>query len=1390
MTFRETMFTAIARPFGSGVLFFTVYPRASEEERPMLNRFSNAPASPSTRWRRTLALGIMGAAGLLWGRQASAQVNVTQYHYDSSGTGQNLGETTLTPDNVNPTQFGKLFTDAVDGFVYTQPLYLSGVMTASGPHNVVYVGTTHDSVYAFDADDGGLLWQRSFINSAAGIIPVPTPDLYPTGGVGFVTGIPDIRPEIGITGTPVIDYNPDTGAGTLFVVTKTRETRGTVFHYVQKLYALDVGTGADRIPGGKLIGDSSYNISDGSFVSHDPANPCVPGTGDGSINGMSCFHGRRNNQRMGLALFNGVVWITFSSHGDQGPYHGWVLGYDEATLNLVAKLNTTPNGGLAGIWEGGGAPVFDAAGNMYLVTGNGTFRTDPGPNPPAAVNYGETNIKLSTTPDSNGVLPVLDFFVSFEQQALNNGDVDQGSGGITILPAGYVVQTGKRGKIYVMDPTNLGGYRHGTGCDQEPVLETCDNTLEHSPNGTVRGGSYSTPAVFFNGSNTHLYYGGNGDNIKQFRLDPDTGLISDFTPFTQSDHAFGFTGVTPTISANGSDSGILWGLDVSGFGPPQRQQPSPTILFAYDASDLSHLLYSSDTSSQRDQMGDGVKFNTPTVANGRVYVGTQGTCQETDKTANCGTLEVFGLFPDVTSAPSAPSGLSAMTGPPFPAAPSITLTWTNNADNATGVIIERSINGTTFAPVAQVGRNRNTFTDTNVLPATTYFYRVRATNQLGDSTTTNVASATTHVAGSVVTTFDIFDSAVNLHFTQSSPAGGHYDVQRSTDGTSFSTVGSVPASTTSFVSFTDTGLAFGTYFYRVITVAGSDSAMSNTTTATVGPVNVTHGSGFANHADLTANGNTTFPSNTIQLTDGMNGEAGTVFTNTAVGIRRFTSSFTIQQSGIADGMAFIIQSNSSTALGNGGGGLGYSGIGNSVAIKFDLFNHGHGGYTTGLYVDGHNPDTPSAGEADISLNGTCLDLHGTTKVDLSYDSSTNKKLIETLTDVNNPSCVITIDDYPPVDIPAHVGSDTAFVGFGAGTGGLASTNVVKFWTLTSDESGFPPRKPSNLQVTNITPTDPTHVTISLAWKGNNAYTATGYRLERSINGGAFAQIGGDLPVSQTSFNDANLAAPGNYAYRVRSFNATSQSTNAPSDAGLCTPVGAGGGLDHSTGFACNGDLDTNGSTRYATISTPQFTGTAARLTDGGGGEAGSIFTVNRLDITHFHTSFVFRIHDPANADGMCFVIQGNDPFQLGFSGGGLGYGSDSRTGPIGIPKSLCVKFDIFDNAGEGVNSTGLFLDGRSPTNPERDSPDVLVNLDGTTINLRSQDRFQVDLMYDGTTLTEKITDLDSGAAPFTTSYTVNIPAHVGGNTGFIGYTGGTGGLTATQDVQKWTFQNP
>jgi hypothetical protein len=1334
----------------------------------------STPSPCALRKLRRGVLGIIGASTLLWGQQADAQVNVTTYHYDTASTGQNLSETTLTPLNVNATQFGKLFSYPVDGFAYAQPLYLTGVFVPGrGLRNVVFVATEHDSVYAFDADNpnpstgGGKLWQRVFINPAAGITTVPTLEVYPN--VNF----PDIRPEIGITGTPVIDYDAPSGRGTLYVVVKTREVRvegeQTNRHYVQKLYALDVGTGADTIAP-RLIGDTIFNGS-GPYT-HAPENPCVTGTGDGSQAGKVCFNSLRQMNRSALALLNGVVYTVYASHGDNGPYHGWVLGYGATDLHSVVTFNTTPNGGLGGIWEGGGVPVFDANSNAYVVTGNGTFSTSPD----GTRNFGESVIKLSPDGTEAG-MSVTDFFTPYEQAVLNQSDIDQGSGGITLLPdqpgphPHLLVQTGKRGKIFLLDRDNLGQYRRGPGCFQEPVLETCDNPVQFTPSGTVAGGSYGTPSYFNNGTNHYIYYGGNGDAIKQFGINPATGTL-DLPPFSQSTANFGFTGVTPTISASGTSNGIVWGLNVNGYGIPARPIASQTILFAYDAADLGTLLYTSDLTGHRDRMGNAVKFNTPTVANGHVYVGTQTT------------LDVFGLFEPASFVPFAPSNLMAATGPPAPAPPSIVLTWTNNAFNATGVVIQRSLNGTDFMTLTTVGRDVNTFTDTGTGTgaSTTYFYRVMATNQIGDSAPSNTASARTHIGPPALQVDDIFDTRVVLTWTAT--ANLSYRIDRSTDGISFDVRDTVAASET---KFTDMVPGFGTFLYRVTALnTDGDHADSNITSATVGPVDVRHEGGFATHADLTANSNdgrSIFESNRLRLTDGQNSEAGSVFTNSQVGIRRFTTSFTFQaQPGtvpMADGLTFIIQGRSPMALGAGGGGMGYQGIGNSVAIKFDLFNHGHGGYSTGLYVDGHSPDTPGAGEAVISLVGTGIDLtsgHPFT-VDLRYDG---RNLVETITDTITHAS-FTMDDYPPVDIPARVNSDTAFVGFGAGTGGFNAIQDILSWTFTADETGLPPRRPTSVSVSKIEQVDPTHFDITLGWKGNNAYTATGFRLERSTDGATFDQIGGDLPITQTSYTDANLTQ-GAYFYRLRSFN---PSGNSAYTAVLCVPLAAAGEIDHLTGFACHGDLASNGNASFA--------GTFARLTDGGASEASSVFTLGKFDITHFTTSFALRIHDPANADGMTFVIQGNDPNQLGGPGGGLGYGSDTRGGPRGIRNSIAIKFDIYDNQGEGPNSTGLFGDGRSPTLPERDSGDILVDLTSTSIDLHSQHVFQVDLTYDGTTLTETITDTTTMNS-FTTMYgsadsPLNIPASVGGNMAFIGFTGGTGGLTATQDVQTWTFKN-
>jgi hypothetical protein len=517
-------------------------------------------------------------------------VNVLTYHNDNLRTGLNNHETILNLNNVNPTSFGKLFTDPVDGYVFAQPLYLSHVAIPSrGFHDLVFVATEHDSVYAFDAESGALIWHDTFINPQAGITTVPT------GDVGS-----NIFPEIGITGTPVIDAS----AGTLFVVATTKEARPDGIHYVQRLHALDVATGVDKLSP-PVIGDTKFDGTNYIYVS----GPSVPGFGDGSVGGRVFFNALRESQRPGLLLLNGTVYIGWASHGDHGPYHGWVLGYTASTLQPVsgAIFNTTPNGGLGGIWMSGAALAADAQGNIYFATGNGTFDVNTG-----GIDYGDSMVRLST----QSGLSVADYFTPFDQDSLNNTDTDLGSGGVLLLPdqpgkhRHLLVQADKQGIIFLVDRDNMGHFN-----------STTDNIVQELPAGTLTG-AWSSPA-YFNGT---IYFNGQGDFLKAFDLFASNKLST--IPVSQAGTGFGYPGATPSISSNGNQNGIVWSLQVDAFG-----SGGPAVLHAYDASDVSRELYNSSQAGARDQAGPAVEFTVPTIVNGHVYVGTGNG------------LTVYGLLP-------------------------------------------------------------------------------------------------------------------------------------------------------------------------------------------------------------------------------------------------------------------------------------------------------------------------------------------------------------------------------------------------------------------------------------------------------------------------------------------------------------------------------------------------------------------------------------------------------------------------------------------------------------------------------------------------------------------------------------------------------------------------
>ena len=350
-----------------------------------------------------LVVGL-GASGV-----AGAQVNVTTGHNDIGRTGQNLNETILTTSNVNSTQFGKLFSQPVDGQISAQPLYLSGITVNGAVHNVVFVATENDSVYAFDADNNGAanstpLWQAPLLSPAYGAAPNATP-LTSTE-----VGTNDIAPILGITGTPVID--PSTG--TLYVVSISLEN-GAALH---RLHALSVYTGAEKFGGPVVI------------------TATVPGTGNGSVNGSLTFDSLWQNQRAGLLLLNGIVYVAFASNADNGPWHGWIMGYNAATLQQTGVFCGSPNGLGTGFWMSGDGlpadqldPVNHPFGRIIVPTGNGD--ADPSIPYNSSMDFGESILDLDLT---NGVPTVTDEFTTYQWQALNAEDLDVGSGGSPSCP--------------------------------------------------------------------------------------------------------------------------------------------------------------------------------------------------------------------------------------------------------------------------------------------------------------------------------------------------------------------------------------------------------------------------------------------------------------------------------------------------------------------------------------------------------------------------------------------------------------------------------------------------------------------------------------------------------------------------------------------------------------------------------------------------------------------------------------------------------------------------------------------------------------------------------------------------------------------------------------------
>ena len=1045
----------------------------------------------------------------------------------------------MTPANVNSTSFGKYFSYALDGYVFAQPLYMSGLSIAGGTHNVVFVATEHDNVYALDADHNRTLWKASMLDTAhgaaAGATTVPSSDL----------GNSDIAVEVGITSTPVID--PVTN--TLYVVAKSKESGA----YLWRLHALDLATGAEK-PNSPVV-----------------ISGAVAGTGVGSVNGVIAFASKVQSNRESLLLLNGQVYFGYASYGDHGvngvhdAYHGWVFAYDAATLKQTGIYTPTPKGDAGGVWEAGAGLAADTivtSGRIFLATGNGSL--DAKPPFTNGQDYGDSVIRLTL---NNGAMQVSDDWTPFDQAHLNSGDLDQGSGGVLVLPdqpgshVHELIQAGKNGRIEVLDRENLGGYN------------TTSNNIVQEISGQI-GKLWGTPAYW----NGNVYFGGSGAQMKQYTLS--NGRLST-SPVASSTSSFGFPGPSPVISSSGASNGIMWAIRADAFATK-----GPAILYAFDATNISHQLYSTTQDSARDFAGPAVKFTVPLVADGKVFVGTQGE------------VDVYGLLAN------APATAAAPTFSPAPGKYAATQNVTLSSATS-GATIYYTTSGS--APTTASSRYQGPI----AIGANTTLRAIAVAPGLETSS----LCRGTYTIGAAAPTF--------------SPSPGTYASAQN-------------------VSLSDTASGAAIYY----TTNGSTPTTAST--KYVGPIAV----------------NVTTTIKAIAAAPGAN--------------------------------------NSSTS--------------------------------SGTYTIGSSPGTAAA-PSFTPPPGTFASAQN-----VSLSDTTSGATIYYTTNGSTPTTAST--KYVG---PIPVNATTTIKAIAAATGLSNSSVSSGTYTIGSASGGT--------AAPTFTPTPGSYVSaqsVSLADATNGATLY--YTTDGSIPTASSTPYAGPIAVSATTTIQAFAASPG--------------LNDSPVSGGTYT-IGVAPTIDFSNGFAGATGLTLNGSATD--------TGdTRLHLTTGQLNQAGSAFWSTPVNIQSFSTDFQFQITGSGQlADGMTFAMQADSAKALGPGGSGLGYGASQPGHAGGLPKSAAVKFDLYSNAGEGFDSTGLYLNGASPTIPA-------IDLSQTGIKLTNQHSFAVHINYDGATLSLTIRDLVTNAA-YSHSFSVNLPQTIGSSTAYVGFTGGTGGLSSDQKILNWTF---
>ncbi len=1131
------------------------------------NFFDTAVTAGQTYFYQVSAVASDGTEGLRSNEvKAVVGVDVLSYHGSSlDSAGVNSQEVQLTPGNVNVGTFGKNFatniTDvpnldgiptstlntsinytAPDGQAYGEPLVKTNVPISTGPYN----GTTHDvvfvanelgSLFAIDANGGNVLWKDSFIYNASGN-PNPLNPTIPNGttaipgGYTTETNSQDISPWICIVGTPVIDP----ASNSIYLIANTRYVPGGPAgdqanpHYIYTIHKINLSNGQDT---NSVFADTTLGYATPSNPTYTyNSGPYVLGTGEGAItvSGQSrvYFNAVRQMVRPAMEITQGRIFVSSASHGDNQPYHGWILTFDPSTLAINGTFNSTPNGVEGGIWSGGDGVVFDPQGNFYVETGNGTFDgnftvtngvttyTGLTNGFPTKGDYGDCFVKLALDPtttinnqNQNGWgIKVLDYFTPQNNQKLNSGDTDLGSGGPMILPASagnpshpLIVGAGKEGKIYLLDTTSLGKF---TSTDSGALQEV----------GSAINGTLSTPAYF----NGRLYYSpGYGGTVVSWAL---SGAKIDTTSKQSSPDSIAFPGSSPYISANGTLNGIVWVID-KGTGQ----------LRAYDAGNLASELWTSNQSAARDSLPGGtVKFSVATPVNGRVYA------------LSATSLVAYGPPAPPTAPPAAPTALGAVaTG-----ASTISLTWTDDSNNEDGFSIERSTDGSTFTPVGTVGVNITSYVDSGLNPQAKFYYRVRAYNSFNggsDSAYTNIANATTLALGSQAPV-DLYHFDENGGTAANDSAGINNGILVGATLPVWIAPGRVG---TSALSFSGDGIAKQTTSESTVKVANNLAPILGGTSSIDVWIKTTQ---VGNNAHYLA------PAITGVEQSGGGNDINWGYLDAAGHIGFFVgdSGGVLSSNPINNGQWHNVAM--TRDAGTGRIQLYVDGVLNSSGT-FDTGNKTSQFFLIGALSDVASDGVTSAGATyfngqldEVRIYNQVLDpdeisglsLPPAAPTNLAVKPASGTELDLTWTD-NSPFATgyvlqRSVNTGPWVSLPELPSGTISYHDIG-----LSPDAFYQYQIEAVDTAGASPFSNIASATTPIPPTTPTNATetlistseIDLKWT-NTATNATGIRILRSVIGGEFVAIVNDLPPSATSYSDTGLPSGTEYDYHIQAYN--------------------------------------------------------------------------------------------------------------------------------------------------------------------------------------------------------------------------------------------------------------